>query len=150
MRGWLLIGQLVVAGLGILSAGPSQGAGPASPGEAEYIGDWVCQAFRPGYNIRPPSADASQPLTNQMTTPSTVVVLKLTLRTDGTYVVADGRGRFTLDPSAKTIAWLDGPYRDALRKTQLGRRESGAPTLGLVKDKRYYWCFKPERQDRRR
>jgi hypothetical protein len=80
-----------------------------------------------------------------MTTPSTVAVLKLTLRPDGTYVAADGRGRFALDPSAKTIAWLDGPYRDALRKTQLGRRDNGAPTLGFVKDKRYYGCFKPKR-----
>jgi len=39
------------------------------------------------------------------------------LRTDGTYVAANGRGRFT----ARTIAWPDGPYRDALRKTELGR-----------------------------
>ena len=144
-------GLLLVAGLGTLP-GPSQAAGPVAGTtkavEAEYSGDWVCQTFRPGYNIRPPSADASQPLTNQMTTPSTVVVLKLTLRTDGTYVAADGRGRFALDPSAKTIAWLDGPYRDALRKTQLGRRDSGAPTLGFVKDKRYYGCFKPERRGR--
>jgi hypothetical protein len=119
MRAWLVVGLVLVAGLGILPAVPSQGAGPV---EAEYTGDWVCQAIRPGYNIRPPSADASQPLTNHMTTPSTVVVLKLTLRTDGTYVAADGHGRFALDPAAKTIAWLDGPYRDALRKTQLGRR----------------------------
>ena len=98
--------------------------------EAEYTGDWVCQTFMPGYNIRPPSADASQPLTNHMTTPSTVVVLKLALRTDGTYVTADGSGRYALDPAAKTITWLDGPYREALIKTQLGRRDNGAPTLG--------------------
>jgi hypothetical protein len=143
MRAWLVVGLLLVAGLGILPAVPSHGAGPV---EAEYTGDWVCQAIRPGYNIRPPSADASQPLTNHMTTPSTVVVLKLTLRTDGTYVATDGRGRFALDPAAKTIAWLDGPYRDALRKTQLGRRDNGAPKLGFVKDKRYYGCFKPERR----
>jgi hypothetical protein len=139
MRAWLVVGLLLVAGLGIPPAAPSQGAGPAA---AEYTGDWVCQAIRPGYNIRPPSADTSQPLTNHMTTPSTVVMLKLTLRTDGTYVAADGRGRFALDPAAKTIAWLDGPYRDALRKTQLGRRDNGAPTLGFVKDKRYYGCFR--------
>ena len=154
MRAWLLLVRLLlVAGLGILLAEPSQGAGPAGTTrvvEAEYTGDWVCQALRPGYNIRPPSADASQPLTNNMTTPSTVTVLKLTLRTDRTYVAADGGGRFALDPAAKTITWLDGPYRDALTKTQLGRRDNGAPTLGFVKDKRYFGCFKPEWQERGR
>lgn len=154
MRAWLAVGLLLVAGLGILPAVPAQGAGPVagttSVVETEYTGDWVCQALRPGYNIRPPSADASQPLTNHMTTPSTVVVLKLTLRTDGTYVAADGSGRFALDPAVKTITWLDGPYRDALRKTQLGRRDNGAPTLGFVKDNRYYGCFKPERRERGR
>lgn len=151
MRTRLAVGLLLVAGLGVLRAVPSQAAGPVagttSGLEAEYTGDWICQALRPGYNIRPPSADASQPLTNQMVTPSTVVVLKLTLRTDGTYMAADGGGRFALDPAARSIAWLDGPYRDALSKTQLGRRNNGAPTLGFVKDKRYYGCFKPERQE---
>jgi len=141
MRTWLVVALLLVAGLGIIL--PSQGAV-----EAEYTGDWVCPTFRPGYNIRPPSADASQPLTNHMTTPSTVAVLKLTLRPDGTYVAAGGGGRFALDPAAKTITWLDGPYRDTVRKTQLGRRDNGAPKLGFVKDKRYYGCFKPERQQR--
>ena len=47
-----------------------QAAGATNAVEAVYTGDWVCQVFRPGYNIRPPSADASQPLTNHMTTPS--------------------------------------------------------------------------------
>jgi hypothetical protein len=149
MRAWLVVGLLLAAGLGILPAVPAQGAGPGA-GTTEYTGDWVCQALRPGYNVRPPNADASQPLTNNMTTPSTVTVLKLTLRTDRTYVAADGGGRFALDPATKTITWLDGPYRDALTKTQLGRRDNGAPTLGFVKDKRYYGCFKPEQQERGR
>jgi hypothetical protein len=147
MRAWRAVA--VVLGLGILPAGPSESAGPvgrASVGEREYTGDWVCQTFMPGYNIRPPHADTSQPLTNNMTTPSTVAVLKLSLRTNGTYVTAGGGGRFALDPAAKTITWLDGPYRDALKKTKLGRRDNGAPTLGFVKDKRYYGCFKPERR----
>jgi hypothetical protein len=154
MRAWLVVGLLLGAGLGIPPAVPSRGAEPVagrtSAVEVEYTGDWVCQTFRPGYNIRPPSADASQPLTNHMTTPSTVVVLKLSLRTDGTYVTVDGSGRYALDPAAKTITWLDGPYREALMKTQLGRRDNGAPTLAFVKDKRYYGCFKPERQERAR
>jgi hypothetical protein len=154
MRAWLVVGLLLGAGLGISLAVPSRGAAPAagktSAVEAEYTGDWVCQTFMPGYNIRPPSADASQPLTNHMTTPSTVVVLKLTLRTDGTYVTADGRGRYALDQAARTVTWLDGPHREALMKTQLGRRDNGAPTLGFVKDKRYYGCFKPERKERGR
>jgi hypothetical protein len=81
-----------------------------------------------------------------MTTPSTVAVLKLTLRADGTYVAADGSGRFALDGAAKTITWLDGPYRGALTKTQVGRRDNGAPKLGFVKDKRYYGCFKPDQR----
>ena len=154
MRAWLVVGLLLGGGLGIPPVVPSRGAEPVtgrtSAVEAEYRGDWVCQTFMPGYNIRPPSADASQPLTNHMTTPSTVVVLKLALGTDGTYVTADGSGRYALDPAAKTITWLDGPYREALMKTQLGRRDNGAPTLGFVKDKRYYGCFKPERQERGR
>jgi hypothetical protein len=149
MRAWLVFGLLLGAGFGTL---PVQAAGPAARTtnvvEAEYTGDWVCQTFRPGYNIRPPSADASQPLTNHMTTPSTVTVLKLTLRTDGTYMAADGSGRFALDPAARTITWLDGPYRGALTKTQVGHRDNGAPKLGFVKDKRYYGCFKPDRQRR--
>ena len=149
MRGWLVVGLLLVAGVGILRAVPSQVGG--TPGVVEeYTGDWVCQALRPGYNIRPPSADPSQPLTNHMTTPSTVDVLKLTLRTDGTYVAAGGGGRFVLNPAAKTVTWLDGPYRDALTKTQLRRRDNGTPALGFVKDKRYYGCFKPERKERSR
>jgi len=154
MRVWLVVGLLLGAGLGIPPAVSSHGAEPVagrtSAVEAEYTGDWVCQTFMPGYNIRPPSADASQPLTNHMTTPSTVAVLKLTLRTDGTYVTADSSGRYALDPAAKTVTWLDGPYREALMKTQLGRRDNGAPTLGFVKDKRYWGCFKPERQERGR
>ncbi len=74
IRAWLVVGPALVAGLGLLLAVPSQGAGPV-PGTtsavaAEYTGDWVCQTVRSGYNLRPPSADASQPLTNHMTTPS--------------------------------------------------------------------------------
>jgi len=154
MRVWLVVGLLLGAELGIPPAVPFQGveavAGTTSTGEAQYTGDWVCQTFTPGYNIRPPSADASQPLTNHMTTPSTVAVLKLSLRTDGTYEAADAKGRYALDPVAKTITWLDGPYRQALTKTQVGRRDNGAPTLAFVKDKRYYGCFKPDGQERRR
>src|SRR5262249_37912617 len=154
MRTWLVLGLLFGAGRGSPPAVPLQGAeavaGTTSAGEAQYTGDWVCQTFTPGYNIRPPSADASQPLTNHMTTPSTVAVLKLSLRTDGTYEAADAKGRYALDPVAKTVTWLDGPYRQALTKTQVGRRDNGAPTLAFVKDKRYYGCFKLDGQERRR
>jgi hypothetical protein len=132
----LIVGLLLGAEIGTPPAVPAQDAG-------RYAGDWVCQTFTPGYNIRPPSADASQPLTNHMTTPSTVAVLKLRLRADGSYQAADGAGRYALDLSAKTITWLDGPYRQALTKTQVGRRDNGEPTLAFVRDKRYYGCFKP-------
>jgi hypothetical protein len=51
----------------------------------EYVGDWVCQTFTPGYNLVPPHADLSQPLTNSVTTPATVQILKFSVRADGTY-----------------------------------------------------------------
>jgi hypothetical protein len=100
----------------------------------------------PGYNVLPPSADMSQPMTNRWTTPPTVAVLKFSLRADGRYEATDAKGHYSLDPATRTITWLDGPYRQALTKTQAGKRDNGAPSLGFVMNKRYYGCFMPEWQ----
>jgi hypothetical protein len=51
----------------------------------QYAGNWVCQTYMPGYNIFLPNADMSQPQTNKTTTPSSVAVLKFSLRSDGVY-----------------------------------------------------------------
>jgi len=46
----------------------------------QYAGNWVCQTYMPGYNILLPNADMSQPQTNKASAPSTVAVLKLSLK----------------------------------------------------------------------
>jgi hypothetical protein len=107
----------------------------------QYAGNWVCQTYMPGYNILLPNADMSQPQTNKTTTPSTVAVLKLSLRTDGVYEAPNAKGHYSFDPATKAIAWLDGPYQKSITKTQMGKRENGAPKMGFVLNKRYYGCF---------
>jgi hypothetical protein len=107
----------------------------------QYAGNWVCQTYMPGYNILLPNADMSQPQTNKTITPSTVAVLKLSLRTDGVYEAPDAKGHYSFDAATKAITWLDGPYQKSIRKTQLGKRENGAPKMGFVLNKRYYGCF---------
>ena len=107
----------------------------------QYAGNWVCQTFMPGYNILLPNADMSQPQTNKTATPSTVVVLKFSLRTDGVYEASNGKGRYSFDSAKKAIAWLDGPHQKTITKTEIGKRENGAPKMGFVLNKRYYGCF---------
>lgn len=110
----------------------------------EYAGNWVCQTFQPGYNILRPHADLSRPHTDTMSTPSTVVVLKFSLRKDGTYEAPNAKGHYSFDSATKTITWLDGPHEKTMTKTELGKRENGAPKMGFVMNKRYYGCFKPK------
>jgi len=107
----------------------------------QYAGNWVCQTYMPGYNILLPNADMSQPQTNKTTTPSTVAVLKLSLRTDGVYEASNAKGHYSFDPATKAITWLDGPHQKSVTKTQIGKRENGAPKMGFVLNKRYYGCF---------
>jgi hypothetical protein len=107
----------------------------------QYAGNWVCQTYMPGYNILLPNADMSQPQTNKTTTPSTVAVLKFSLRADGAYEAPNAKGHYSFDQATKAITWLDGPYQKSITKTQIGRRENGAPKMGFVLNKRYYGCF---------
>jgi len=107
----------------------------------QYAGNWVCQTYMPGYNILLPNADMSQPQTNKTTTPSTVAVLKLSLRTDGVYEAPNAKGHYSFDPATKAITWLDGPHQKSITKIQIGKRENGAPKMGFVLNKRYYGCF---------
>ena len=107
----------------------------------QYAGNWVCQTYMPGYNILLPSADMSQPQTNKTTTPSTVAVLKFSLRTDGVYEASNAKGHYSFNPATKAITWLDGPHQKSITKTQIGKRENGAPKMGFVLNKRYYGRF---------
>ena len=107
----------------------------------QYAGNWVCQTFMPGYNILMPGADMSQPQTNTTRTPSTVAVLKFSLRTDGVYEASNAKGRYSFDSATKAITWLDGPHQKTFTKTEIGKRENGAPKMGFVLNKRYYGCF---------
>lgn len=107
----------------------------------QYAGNWVCQTYMPGYNILLPNADMSQPQTNKTTTPSTVAVLKFSLRADGVYEASNAKGHYSFDPATKAITWLDGPHQKSFTKTQIGKRENGAAKMGFVLNKRYYGCF---------
>jgi hypothetical protein len=140
MTGRLLL--LVCFG-GVIAAGGA-GAVDRGPVPAEYAADWICQTFRPGYNVRLPSSDPSQPLTGNATTPSTVAIFKFSLKADGTYETAAGNGRYTFDAGTKSLTWLDGPHAKILSKTELGHRDNGAPTIGLLRSNRYYGCFVPK------
>jgi len=107
----------------------------------QYAGNWVCQTYMPGYNLLRPHADISQPATDKITTPSTVAVLKISLRTDGVYEASNAKGHYYFDSATKAITWLDGPHEKTITKTQIGKRENGAPKMGFVLNKRYYGCF---------
>jgi len=93
----------------------------------QYAGNWVCQTYMPGYNILLPNADMSQPQTNKTSTLSTVAVLKFSLRTDGVYEASNAKGHYSFDPATKAITWLDGPHQKSITKTQIGKRDNGAP-----------------------
>ena len=109
-----------------------------------YIGDWVCQSVRPGYNLLLPSSDPSQPLTNKATTPATVTIQKFSLNSDGTYETAKGAGRYAFDPATSRITWLDGPHKDTLSKTEIGKRADGASRISFTLNERYYGCYQPK------
>ncbi len=106
----------------------------------QYAGNWVCQTFQPGYNILLPHQ------TNPTTTPSTVMVLKFSLKTDGVYEAAGSKGHYSFDSATKAITWLDGPHQKTFTKTQTGKRKNGEPSLEFILNKRYYGCFKPKPQ----
>ena len=112
----------------------------------QYVGKWVCQSVAPGYNIRPPHADPSQPATDKMTTPSGVAVIKFSLKADGTYEAPNAKGHYSFDGETKAITWLDGQHQKTFTKTQIGKRSNGAPKIGFVMLKRYWGCFMPERR----
>jgi hypothetical protein len=112
----------------------------------EYVGDWVCQTFTPGYNLVPPHADLSQPLTNSVTTPATVQILKFSVRADGTYSTPNATGRYSFNQATGAVTWIDGPHRTALTQTQLGKRDNGAPKMEFVTGKRRYGCFSTQRR----
>lgn len=144
----LLVPIAYVASIGVALPAIAESApgGQQSRGvPQQYVGSWVCQTTRPGYNLLLPSSDPSQPLTNKATTAATVVVQKLSLKADGTYDADSGSGHYAYDPSAKTISWLDGPHRGLLTKTEVGTRTDGAPRIGFVLNQRYYGCFQPKR-----
>ena len=129
----------IAFGAVISSVAPALHAQAGVP--ARYAGNWVCQTTMPGYNILLPSADPSQPLTNKATTPSTVAVVKFSLSANGTYETAAAKGHYSFDSRTKTVTWLDGPHEKTVTKTELGERQNGAPTMGLVMNQRYYGCF---------
>jgi hypothetical protein len=126
----------VFAVLGVISA-----VARAIP--PEYAGDWICQTALPGYSVRPPHADPSQPLTDKLTTPPLVQILKFSLSANGTYESTGSKGRYAFDAATNSITWLDGPHAPTFSKTQIGRRDNGAPKMSFVANKRYYGCFKP-------
>lgn len=126
--------------LGVVASIPAVASAQQGVPE-QYAGNWVCQTFQPGYNVLPPNADLSQPMTSKLTTPSSVAVLKFSIRTDGTYEAPNTRGHYAFDPETKAITWLDGLHHQSFTKTQVGKRENGAPKMGFVLNKRYYGCF---------
>jgi hypothetical protein len=141
----VLFGLLIVVSIG---AKPQRAITTKTPTgvPAPYAGKWVCQSVAPGYNIRPPHADLSQPATDKMTTPSTVSVIKFSLRTDGTYETPNTRGRYSFDPDTKAITWLDGLHQKTFAKTEIGKRPNGALKIGFTMQKRYWGCFMPTRK----
>jgi hypothetical protein len=145
-----LVSILIVAG--VMSATASIGvtqtqravSEPATEVPPEYLGNWICQSVVPGYDLRPPHADTSQPLTNRMTTAPSVQILKFSLLTDGTYESGGAKGRYAFDSAKNAINWLDGSHASTFSKTEIGRRDDGALKMGLLFNKRYYGCFKPK------
>jgi hypothetical protein len=69
------------------------------------------------------------------------MILKFSLRNNGTYSTANATGHYTFDPSTRAVTWLDGPHQNAFSETELGRRKDGAPSMGFVTNKRRYGCF---------
>jgi len=112
----------------------------------QYAGNWVCQTSMPGYNLLPPNADLSRPATSRITTPPTVAVLKLSLKSDGSYEALNAKGHYAFDSETKSISWLDGPNQKTITKTELSKRKNGDPAMGFIFNKRYYGCYMPKSQ----
>jgi hypothetical protein len=108
---------------------------------SEFTGNWVCQTSVPGYNLPTPVITGQAPSTGRMTTPPSTVVIKFTLRADGTYEAANGSGHYSFRAADKTIDWLDGLHRQSFTNTKLSRRSNGAPSLSVIANRRYYGCF---------
>lgn len=135
----------IAAGLSAVTGARTTAQQPGSqsaPGR--YIGNWVCQSVRPGYNLLLPSSDPSQPLTNKATTPATAIIQKFSLNPDGTYETAKGVGRYRFDPATDRIVWLDGPHKGTLSKTEAGKRPDGASKISFTLNERYYGCYQPK------
>src|SRR5215510_5895118 len=62
-----------------------------------------------------------------MSTPSTVMIMKFVLKADGTYEASNTKGHYSFDSATNAITWLDGPHQKVITKTQIGKRENGAP-----------------------
>ena len=125
---------------------PVASAQDAKSVPTEYVGDWVCQTFAPGYSIVPPHADLSQPQTNRITTPATVQILKFSVRADGTYSTANANGRYSFNQATGAVTWIDGPHHETMTQTQLGKRDNGAPKMEFISGKRRYGCFSTQRR----
>jgi hypothetical protein len=104
----------------------------------QYVGSWVCQSIMPGYNLMLPNSPT------MVTTPSTVIVQKFSLQGDGTYQTPSAKGHYSFDPASSAIAWLDGPHKEALTKTRLGKSKKGEASVDFIANKRYYGCFQPK------
>lgn len=69
--------------------------------------------------------------------------MKFVLMADGTYEASNTKGHYSFDSATNAITWLDGPHQKVITKTQIGKRENGAPKIGFVLIDRYYRCFMP-------
>lgn len=133
----VLLGVLAGIAVAVNPQGTSAQGGTMRGVPEAYVGSWVCQTFQPGYNLMLPNSGT------MVTTPSSVIVQKFSLRADGTYETPSARGHYSYDPGTNSIAWLDGPHK-ALTKTELSKRKNGESSVGFVMNRRYYGCFKPK------
>ena len=53
--------------------------------------------------------------------------MKFVLMADGTYEASNTKGHYSFDSATNAITWLDGPHQKVITKTQIGKRENGAP-----------------------
>ena len=72
------------------------------------------------------------------------MIMEFVLKADGTYEASNTKGHYSFDSATNAITWLDGPHQKSVTKTQIGKRENGAPKMGFVLNKRYYGCFMPK------
>src|SRR5262245_27435353 len=67
----------------------------------EFAGNWVCQTGVPGYNLPTPVIPGQVPSTGRMTTPPSTVVIKFSLKVDGTYEAANANGHYSFNTADK-------------------------------------------------